>query len=164
MADGHDKEAFRETVDELRQHMEEEGELDEPFSGEAIEAFMSLPVKLTRKPGDTRYFAVPSNEDWIHDALDEVQIIPGVLYASDEPFIAESLDLTGYFQADDTGAWVAVVSGEVPVDADADDADWQSDLLGFPEIVRQYEEALVDPRYRHLIEQAAMECAARGAM
>lgn len=109
-----EKEMYRAKIDELRQHMEEEGEtfdMDAVDEDDIVEASESMKVKLTWKPGAHMMFAVPSDQDWAHDMIGDIQVIPGTLYASGEPFIEGTTQLTGYFQSDETGSgssWIAV--------------------------------------------------------
>lgn len=144
-----------EKLQELEQHMIEEG--DALQNVEAEEVVWSMNAKLTHKQGDGYLWAVPSEQDWIHDALDDVTIIPGVIYADEEPFLPGSIELTGYFQADETGKWVRVERGQVPVEIVSGDACWKSDLSEFEEVAKQLEAAMEQPEYRHMAEKAALE-------
>lgn len=157
--------AVEARIEELRAHMEAEGELGVDASDVVAETQATLDgtyvleqkMKLTGKPGATTMFVVPSAQDWVHDALDEVRIVAGTLYADDEPFLEGSAVCTGYFQADDTQRWVRITDGAAAVNASTGDVTWVDDLAEFPEIVAQYEECMGASEYRYVVEQAAMK-------
>jgi hypothetical protein len=144
-----------EKIDELRTYMEKEGE-DDAAGQEEPEGVMSLHVKLTHKQGDAFMWAIPSEQDWLHDALDDFRIVAGVVYAEDEPLLPGSIEIDGYFQADEDGRWVHVSAGRVEVDPETQDACWKNDLNEFPEVVAQLNRALEVPEYRHAVEKAAI--------
>ncbi len=157
--------AFKAQVEDLRRHMEEEGEIccssKHSVSASMDEAplepvgELSLKASLTHKPGDAFFWLVSSSEDWIHDALDDVEISFGTIYATDEPFLPGAPSRTGYFQSDETGQWVYVADGKVAADADGA-CPWRDELTDFPELVDQFREAMDDPEYRHMAEKAVM--------
>ncbi len=155
--------AFKAQIDDLRQHVEEEmanssskttsAVMDE----EPLESVgeLSLKATLTHKPGDAFFWLVSSSEDWIHDALDDVQIISGTIYATDEPFLPGAPSRTGYFQSDETGKWVYVAGGKVEANEEGC-CPWRDELTDFPELVEQFNEVMEDPEYRHMAEKAVM--------
>ena len=154
-------EGVRAKLEELRRKVAEEGREPGPTSiAEEPEPLYELKAKLTYKPGDSTMWIVASNQDWTHDALDDVEIIPGTIYADDAPFLPDSMALTGYFQADN-GKWVHVDNGRVRVDGKNGSADWRAKLDDFSEVVEQLNAAMETPRFRHMAEKAAMQQARR---
>ncbi len=155
--------SIRRKIEELRKHAIEEGEnLDAEVKLDSEpQASWSLKAKLTHKPGDASMWIVTSNQDWEHDAIDDVLIIPGTIYASDEPFLPDSIILNGYFQADEDGRWVRVTNGCVPWSEDDANSAWKNALDEFPEVVDELNEAMAIPEYQHMAEKAAMQQARR---
>ncbi len=154
--------AFKAQVEDLRRHMEEDKAnssahtASEVMDEEPLEPVgeFSLKASLTHKPGDAFFWLVSSSEDWIHDALDDVQIISGTIYAVDEPFLPGAPSRTGYFQSDETGKWVYVLGGKV--EAEEGSCPWRDELTDFPELVEQFNEVMENPEYRHMAEKAVM--------
>ncbi len=155
-------ESIRAKLEELRQKVAEEDNQLADCSAvvEEPEPVYELKAKLTRKPGDDVMWIVASTQDWTHDALDDVEIIPGTIYADDAPFLPDSMALTGYFQADG-GKWVHVDNGRVNIDRTLHDADWRDKLDDFSEVVEQLNAAMETPHFRHMAEKAAMQQARR---
>lgn len=152
-------------IEELTLHMQQEGELvegsrglefAEPAPALAGDLVLEQHMKLVCQPGSPELFAVPSDEDWMHDSLGEVHEVPGVLYADDEPFLAGSATATGYFQADDDGRWARVRNGRAQR-TEHGGADWKDSLEDFPEVMEQLAQCMDVPEYRHVAEQAAMK-------
>ena len=77
-----------ERIEELRRRMEEEGEpvADAAAAGSlGGELVFEQRMRLVECPGSA-WYAVPADEDWMHDALADKASVAGTLYASDEPF------------------------------------------------------------------------------
>lgn len=155
--------SVRRKIEELRKHAIEEGEnLDSQVKlDDEPQPSWSLKAKLTHKPGDATMWVVTSNQDWEHDAIDDVLIIPGTIYADAEPFLPDSIILNGYFQADEDGRWVRVDNGCVPWSEPNQESPWKDSLDEFPEVISQLNEAMKIPEYQHLAEKAAMQQARR---
>lgn len=154
------QEAIDERIAELRTHMKEEGELAErSLCDPCLDACLvwEQNMKLVRMPGAEALYAVPSEQDWAHDALGEIRCISGTLYADDEPFVEGAAAVSGYFQADDDGRWVRVDDGAAPFAAGSDDVTWVACLEDFPEVVTQLEACMSVSAYRHVAEQAALK-------
>ncbi len=145
----------------LREHMIEAGESlqQDETSSLVYEARM----KLVGTRDSEILWLIPSDEDWEHDALDDVIVIPGVLYAEDEPFDSHDMTANGYFQDDESNRWIHVDHGCVAVNLSTGTPSWSDDLTEFPEVVDQFEMCMEDSGYRHLAEKAAMERIVRQA-
>ena len=145
----------QERIAELRAHMEEAGELGEdPEDGGKLGGRMVLEqkMKLVSMPGAEALYAVPSEQDWAHDALGEASCVAGTLYADGDPFPEGAAAVSGYFQADADGRWTRVVDGAVPLGAA-----WADGLEEFPEVLAELQECMLVPAYRHAAEQAALK-------
>ncbi len=153
-------EALRARIAELRSHMEEAGE---PVDGEdALDALengyvFEQKMKLVGMPGADALYAVPSDQDWAHDALGETTFVPGTLYVDGAPVCKGAAVVSGYFQADADGRWTRVTDGACPVDVATGTAVWVDGLEDFPEVMAQLVECMGSSAYRHAAEQAAMK-------
>ncbi|OUO88040.1 hypothetical protein B5F40_12915 [Gordonibacter sp. An230] len=144
-------------IEELRRRMEEEGEpvADAAAAGSlAGELVLEQRMRLVGRSGSALY-AVPVDEDWMHDALSDEESVTGTLYASDEPFPVGAAAVTGYFQADGDGLWARVAAGRA--EEGADGVEWKEGLEEFPEVVSQFMECMAVPEYRHAAERAALQ-------
>ena len=151
-----------ERIEELRRRMEEEGEpvADAAAAGSlGGELVFEQRMRLVECSGSA-WYAVPADEDWMHDALADEASVAGTLYASDEPFPLGAAAVTGYFQADGDGQWARVAAGRAEVGEG--DAGWRARLEDFPEVVAQFEECMRVSEYRHAAEQAVMKLLASG--
>ncbi len=151
-----------ERIEELRRYMEEEGEpVADAVAADALGGQLVLEqrMRLVECP-ESAWYAVPSDEDWMHDALADEASVGGTLYALDEPFPLGAAAVTGYFQADGDGRWARVAAGRAEVGEG--DAGWRARLEEFPEVVAQFEECMRVSAYRHAAEQAAMRLLASG--
>ncbi len=154
--------SVRAKLEELRRHVEIEGESEEGERDlEAPQGVWELKASLTYKPGDNVMWAVASDQDWTHDALDDVQIIAGTIYADGEPFLPSSVTLSGYFQAADTGKWAHVDAGKVALGAGSPQDIWRNELSDFAELVDALNAAMEIPAYRHMAEKSVMQQARR---
>lgn len=153
----------RARIEELRAHASEEGE-----RGDSADVAAELDgalvfeqrMALVRMPAADGLFAVPSGQDWVHDALDEgAEAIEGVLYASGEPFRPGEAAVDGYFQADADGRWVCVRSGVAACAPGSREVAWADELEDFPEVMEELERCMAVPEYRRVAEQAAMKFA-----
>lgn len=158
-------------IEELRQHMHEAGELVDGEAGEEFaepapvldgEMVLEQKMKLAGRDGSTELFAVPSDEDWMHDYLGTSKAIAGTFYSADEPFLAGSASVTGYFQADDDERWVRVNKGKAEMNGN--EVAWVNCLECFPEVVAELDEAMKVSEYRHVAEQASMKAMVEGRL
>lgn len=145
----------REKLAELERHMAEMGEALE--CAEPDEGIWSMKVELVGKPGASHLWAVPSGQDWLHDALDEARIVPGTIYADDEPFLPSSIELTGYFQADADGRWLRIEKGCAPMDPASGEAGWKDALEDFDAVAAELADAMQSPEYRRMAQKAVIE-------
>lgn len=155
----YEREATQARLAELRAHMEEAGELDQVQDSSDLDVSLVLEqkMKLVFMPGADTLYAVPSEQDWMHDALGETRCIPGTFYGDGEPFVAGSVAVTGYFQADKDGRWVRVVDGAVACADDSTQVAWRAGLEEFPEVMEELQACMNVSEYRHVAEQAAMK-------
>lgn len=152
--------AAQARIEELRAHMEEAGELAEGAPGDgqlAVDVVFEQKMKLVRMPGADALYAVPSSQDWAHDALGETSSVSGTFYADGEPFPEGAAMLTGYFQADEDGRWVRVEDGAVRFQSGSSEVAWVERLEDFPEVMAQLEACMAVSEYRHIAEQAALK-------
>ena len=147
-----------EAVAEIRRHMEAEGEdlvkVEDSMAGLMFEKR----AKLVQKAGSPELVLVTSEEDWIHDALDDMRIFYGTVYAESEPFAADTTSIDGYFQDEESGRWIRLMAGNARDDGSA----WRQSLEDFPEVVEEYDRCMELPEYQHLVEKATMLNLARG--
>lgn len=139
-------------VAEIAEHMKAEGESLYKVEDSMAGLMFEKPVKLIQKKGSPDITLVTVEEDWIHDALDEMQIFYGMVYAEDEPFAADTTSIDGYFQDEETGRWIHLKAGNATDSGSA----WKGSLEEFPEVMQQYEECMDIPEYQHLAEKATM--------
>lgn len=152
-------------VDELREHMAAEGEIDASgaASGDAEGAMASLvcslvleqKAKLVHMSGAPIAYLVPSGQDWAHDALGDAEVVAGTFYGDGDPFLEGSADVTGYFEADD-GGWSRIEKGHARACRHSG-VDWRESLEEFPEVLAELQSAMDVPEYRRVAEQAAMK-------
>jgi hypothetical protein len=153
-------EHISQAVSELAAHMEAEGESLYKVEDSMAGMMFEKRAKLVQKKGSDELMLVTNEEDWIHDALDEMHIFYGVVYAEDEPFAADTTAIDGYFQDDETGRWIHLAAGNARDDGQA----WKKRLEDFPEVVEQLERCMQIPEYQHLVEKATMINMARGIL
>lgn len=139
-------EHVRRMLDELAEHMAAADErrkgtdapagTNETAADESNACTWSMPVVVTYEPPATRAWVVPAAQDWVHDALYGAVIIGGTLYAASEPFRPGASELTGFFQASDTGLWLEVAGGCCELDAGGELA-WHRSLEEFPQVASE---------------------------
>ncbi len=152
--------AAQARIEELRTHMEEAGEPAEGAPDDerlGASLVFEQKMKLVRMPGADALYAVPSSQDWAHDALGETSSVSGTFYVEGDPFPEGAAMLTGYFQADEDGRWVRVADGAAAFAPGADEAEWRERLEDFPEVMSQLSACMETSEYRHLAEQAALK-------
>lgn len=145
-------ERINSAVAEIAEHMKAEGESLYKVEDSMAGLMFEKPAKLIQKKGSADITLVTVEEDWIHDALDEMQIFYGMVYAEDEPFAADTTSIDGYFQDEETNRWIHLKAGNATDDGQA----WKASLEDFPEVMQQYEACMEIPEYQHLAEKATM--------
>ena len=152
----------RAKLEELRRHVEIEGESPEGERDlEQPQGVWEMKATLTYKPGDNVMWAVASDQDWTHDALEDIQITDGTIYADDEPFFPSSVVLNGYFQAEESGKWARVSGGKVALEGGDVQSAFKDGLESFEELVEALDAAMEIPAYRHMAEKSIMKQAQR---
>jgi hypothetical protein len=147
-----------EAVTEIVEHMQAEGESLYKVEDSMAGMMFEKSAKLIQKAGSDTLVLVTNEEDWIHDALDDMRIFYGTVYAEDEPFAADTTSIDGYFQDEESGRWIHLSAGNAIDDGDA----WKDSLEDFPEVVEQFDRCMQIPEYQHLVEKATMINMARG--